>query len=315
VDKAIDPHSETSADAAASSGDAILIGGVSGSGKSVALAALEDSGYYAVGNLPLSLVAETVDYLKRAGQDRVAITFDLKTGAGLSGLPEAMDTLRRAGWAVRFLVLDAQTDTLVKRFSETRRRHPFSSDVLTLTEAIEFERELLAEVRGLGFVFDTSDQSAAALRAWIKDFVSVDASRLTLQFESFGFKHGIPLDADLVFDVRCLPNPHYERELSPLTGRDAPVVEFLERLPEVERMYADIYHFVAGWLPDYARDNRNYLTVAIGCTGGRHRSVYFVERLARAFAARYQVLKRHREIGAAADADAIGADLDASGGP
>lgn len=276
--------------------DVILIGGVSGSGKSVALGALEDFGYYAVANLPLSLVAETADFLRRAGQDRIAVTFDLKTGAGLDGLPEAMAALRAAGWSVRFLLLDAKTDTLVKRFSETRRRHPFSSEALTLTEAIEFERALLADVRDLGFVFDTSDLSAAALRNWIKDFAAVDASRLTLQFESFGFKHGVPLDADLVFDVRCLPNPHYEPELSPLTGRDAPVVEFLERVPEVERMYGDIYHFVAGWLPEYARDNRNYLTVAIGCTGGRHRSVYFVERLARAFEPRYQVLKRHREI-------------------
>ncbi|HVE50455.1 MAG TPA: RNase adapter RapZ [Casimicrobiaceae bacterium] len=284
--------------------DAILIGGVSGSGKSVALAALEDSGYYAVANLPLSLVAETADYLKRADQRCLAITLDVKTGAGLSGLPEAMESLREAGWSVRFLVLDARTETLVKRFSETRRRHPFSSEVLTLTEAIEFERELLAEVRDLGFTFDTSDLPAAALRGWIKDFISVDASRLTLQFESFGFKHGVPLDADLVFDVRCLPNPHYERELSPLTGQDSAVVAFLEQLPEVERMYNDIYHFVASWLPDYARDNRNYLTVAIGCTGGRHRSVYFVERLSRAFSPRYQVLKRHREIGVLPDASA-----------
>jgi RNase adapter protein RapZ len=277
--------------------DVILIGGVSGSGKSVALGALEDFGYYAVANLPLSLVAETADFLRRADQDRIAVTFDLKTGAGLDGLAEAIAALRAAGWNVRFLLLDAKTDTLVKRFSETRRRHPFSSEALTLTEAIEFERALLADVRDVGFVFDTSDLSAAALRNWIKDFVAVDASRLTLQFESFGFKHGVPLDADLVFDVRCLPNPHYEPELSPLTGRDAPVVEFLERVPEVERMYGDIYHFVAGWLPEYARDNRNYLTVAIGCTGGRHRSVYFAERLARAFEPRYQVLKRHREIG------------------
>lgn len=276
--------------------DVILIGGVSGSGKSVALGALEDSGYYAVANLPLSLVAETAEFLRRASQERIAVTFDLKTGAGLDGVPEAMTALRASGWSVRFLVLDAKTDTLVKRFSETRRRHPFSSEALTLTEAIEFERALLADVRDLAFVFDTSDLPAAALRNWIKDFAAVDASRLTLQFESFGFKHGVPLDADLVFDVRCLPNPHYEPALSPLTGRDAPVVEFLERVPEVERMYGDIYHFVAGWLPDYARDNRNYLTVAIGCTGGRHRSVYFVERLARAFAPRYQVLRRHREM-------------------
>jgi UPF0042 nucleotide-binding protein len=198
---------------------------------------------------------------------------------------------------VRFLYLDAKTDTLVKRFSETRRRHPFSSDERTLTEAIDYERGLLAEARELGFAFDTSDLSAAALRGWIKDFIAVDPTKLTLQFESFGFKHGVPLDADLVFDVRCLPNPHYEPALAPLTGKDAAVVDFLEALPEVERMYGDIYHFVASWLPDYARDNRNYLTVAVGCTGGRHRSVYLVERLARTFGTRHQVLVRHRELG------------------
>jgi len=277
--------------------DLLLIGGVSGSGKSVALAALEDSGYYAVNNLPLPLVAETTRYLAEAGRDRVAIALDVKTAPGLADLPDTLARLRTAGWGVRFLYLDAKTETLVKRFSETRRRHPFSSDTRTLTEAIDYERLLLAEVRPLGFAFDTSELSSAALRSWIKDFVSVDASKLTLLLESFGFKHGVPLDADLVFDVRCLPNPHYESALQPLTGRDPPVVAFLEKVPEVERMYGDIYHFVASWLPDYARDNRNYLTVAIGCTGGRHRSVYFVERLARAFSPRYQVLTRHRELG------------------
>jgi UPF0042 nucleotide-binding protein len=277
--------------------DLLLIGGVSGSGKSVALAALEDSGYYAVNNLPLPLVAETADYLAKANRDRVAIALDVKTAPGLAGLPETIAQLASAGWNVRFLCLDAKTPTLVKRFSETRRRHPFSTDTRTLTEAIEYERALLAEMRPLGFAFDTSDLPAAALRTWIKDFISVDATRLTLLFESFGFKHGVPLDADLVFDVRCLPNPHYEPALQAQTGRDADVVDFLEKLPEVQRMYNDIYHFVASWLPDYARDNRNYLTVAIGCTGGRHRSVYFAERLARTFSPRYQVQTRHRELG------------------
>jgi UPF0042 nucleotide-binding protein len=277
--------------------DLLLIGGVSGSGKSVALGALEDSGYYAVNNLPLPLVAETARYLAEAGRDRVAIALDVKTPPGLTDLPDTLERLRSTGWSVRFLYLDAKTETLVKRFSETRRRHPFSSDARTLTEAIDYERALLADARPLGFAFDTSELSSAALRAWIKDFVSVDASRLTLLLESFGFKHGVPLDADLVFDVRCLPNPHYEPALQALTGRDPPVVRFLEKLPEVERMYGDIYHFVASWLPDYARDNRNYLTVAIGCTGGRHRSVYFAERLALAFSPRYQVLTRHRELG------------------
>jgi UPF0042 nucleotide-binding protein len=275
--------------------DLLLIGGVSGSGKSVALAALEDGGYHAINNLPPAMLVDTVANLGRSGQTRVAIALDVKTGPGLPGLREAIRALRALGWSVRFLYLDAKTDTLVKRFSETRRRHPLSSGERTLTEAIEHERALLAPVREEGFVFDTSDLPAAALRAWIKDFVAADPSKLTILFESFGFKHGVPLDADLVFDVRCLPNPHYEEALAPLTGRDAAVVDFLERAPEVERMYNDIYHFVSSWLPDYARDNRNYLTVAIGCTGGRHRSVYLAERLAKAFGSRYQVLVRHRE--------------------
>jgi UPF0042 nucleotide-binding protein len=276
--------------------DILLIGGLSGSGKNVALGALEDSGYYAVNNLPLPLLGQTVDYLLAAGRARLAIALDVKIAPGFRDLPVAIAALQQRGLAVRFLFLEAQTETLVKRFSETRRRHPFAGEDRTLTEAIEFERSLVADVRTLGFVFDTSNLPAASLRAWVKDFISVDPSKLTLLFESFGFKHGVPLDADLVFDVRCLPNPHYEDELRPLTGRDAPVVTFLETVPEVERMYGDIYHFVASWLPDYARDNRNNLTVAIGCTGGRHRSVYFVERLAQAFSPRHQVLKRHREL-------------------
>ena len=277
--------------------DLLLIGGVSGSGKSVALAALEDSGYYAVSNLPVSQLAGLIEHLKAAQVDRVAVVLDLKTGPGLAGLAKAMEAARAQGWTVRYLHLDTKTDTLVKRFSETRRRHPFSGGERTLTEAIEFERALVADARSLGYSFDTSDLAAAALRAWIKDFISVDPSKLTLLFQSFGYKQGVPLDADLVFDVRCLPNPHYEPALAAQNGRDGAVIAYLEKLPEVERMYSDIYHFVASWLPDYARDNRNYLTVAVGCTGGQHRSVYLSERLAKAFAPRYQVLVRHRELG------------------
>jgi UPF0042 nucleotide-binding protein len=275
--------------------DLVLIGGVSGSGKSVALGALEDSGYDTIGNLPVALVVPTVDHLATPGS-RIAIALDAKSGPGLPGLGAAIDALKHRGFTVRFVFLDAKVETLVKRFSETRRRHPFSSDDRTLVEAIEHERGQLAEARLLGTVFDTSELSAASLRNWVREFVSVDSSKMTLLFESFGYKHGVPLDADLVFDVRCLPNPHYEPHLAPQTGKDAEVVAFLESAPEVERMYGDIYHFVASWLPDYARDNRNYLTVAIGCTGGRHRSVYLVERLARAFAPRYQVQRRHREL-------------------
>jgi len=276
--------------------DLLLIGGVSGSGKSVALAALEDAGYYAVNNLPPTLLPQTIAHLAASGQHRVAVALDVKTGPGLPGLADTIARARAAGWNVRFVYLDAKVGTLVKRFSETRRRHPFSSDQRTLTEAIDYERNLLAEARELGFAFDTSDLPAAALRGWIKDLIAVDPTKLTLLFESFGFKHGVPLDADLVFDVRCLPNPHYEPALAPLTGKDWPVVAFLEALPQVTRMYADIHHFVSSWLPDYARDNRNYLTVAVGCTGGRHRSVYLVEQLARAFGDRQQVLVRHREL-------------------
>ena len=200
---------------------------------------------------------------------------------------------------MRFLFLDAKTDTLVKRFSETRRRHPFSSDERTLTEAIEL-RARAARRRARRSASCSTPATCRPPRCAAGSRTSSPSTRrkLTLLFESFGFKHGVPLDADLVFDVRCLPNPHYEPELAPLTGRDAAGRRVpRDACPRSSGCTRDIYHFVASWLPDYARDNRNYLTVAIGCTGGRHRSVYLVERLARAFAPRYQVLIRHRELG------------------
>ncbi len=277
--------------------DLLLIGGVSGSGKSVALGALEDSGYYAVGNLPAPLVAPLAAYLQGDRCDRVAISLEVKSADSLGNFPQFLDELRTQGWSVRFLYLDAKTETLVKRFSETRRRHPLSRDDRTLHEAILLERQMLADLANLGYHVDTSDLSAHALRGWIKDFISIDAARMTLLFQSFGFKHGVPLDADLVFDVRCLPNPHYEPQLAALTGKDTAVVAFLEAHGEVENMYADIRNYLSKWLPAYALDNRNYLTVAIGCTGGRHRSVYLVERLGAAFCAQYQTLRRHRELG------------------
>lgn len=274
----------------------LLIGGMSGSGKSVALGALEDSGYYAVNNLPPAQVAPLVRHLHESNHDRVAIALDLKTEGAMSALPGAMAELRMAGWSVHFLYLDTKNETLVKRFSETRRKHPLSTEERTLNEAIDLERRTLSEVRALGYHFDTSDLPAHALRAWIKDFVRVDTSGLTLLFQSFGYKHGVPLDADLVFDVRCLPNPHYEAKLAPLTGCDQPVVDYFHLYPEVEKMYCDIRDFLRNWLPAYGRDNRNYLSVALGCTGGRHRSVYLVERLAEEFDHEAAVLKRHREL-------------------
>ena len=221
---------------------------------------------------------------------------DVRSGQTLEDLPAWVTELRRRSIDLRMLFLDAKTDTLVKRFSETRRRHPLSDDTRTLPECIEAERELLGEVSALAHHVDTSDLSPHALRAWVKDFVGLPGSGLTLLFQSFAFKNGVPLDADLVFDVRCLPNPHYDPLLRPLTGLDAPVIEFLRADPMVQKMHADIWHFLDEWLPCYIRDNRSYLTVGIGCTGGRHRSVYLAEVLAPRFRSLVPVLVRHREL-------------------
>jgi len=274
----------------------ILITGLSGSGKSVALNVLEDSGYYYVDNLPLQLLQQTVEVLAASRQERAALSINLRSARELAGLPGQLADFRKRGHDVRVLFLEAKTDTLIKRFSETRRRHPLADDKLTLTECIERERELLAEIADHAHRVDTSDLGPSTLRDWIKDFVGLPHAGLTLLFESFGFKHGLPLNADLVFDARCLPNPNYDPRLRPLTGRDRPVIEFLEADPAAQKMLEDIRRFVADWLPAFERDNRSYLTVAVGCTGGQHRSVYLVETLAGLFRSRTQVLVRHREL-------------------
>jgi len=274
----------------------VLVSGLSGSGKSIAIAVLEDIGFYCVDNLPLAMLQPLVDYLTREGHSRIAIAIDARSSASFAQLPQIAETLREQGADLRVIFLEAKTLTLVKRFSETRRRHPLSSDNVSLQEAIQLEREMLADIAPLAHRIDTSDLSASALRLWIKDLIGQDRSRITLLFESFGFKHGIPLDADLVFDVRCLPNPHYVAELRPLIGRDQPVKDFLEASPDAMALLADIRGFVESWLPCFIRDHRAYLTVAIGCTGGQHRSVYFAEALATAFREREQVLVRHREL-------------------
>ena len=273
-----------------------LISGLSGSGKSIALKVLEDSGYYCVDNLPVEILPALMNQLGQAGYKRIAVSIDVRSGSSVQQLPQQIAQLKQQGMDVHLLFLDAQTDTLVKRFSETRRRHPLSDDKRTLPECVQLERELLANIASIGHHIDTSDLRANALQSWVRDFIKVDRANLTLLFQSFGFKHGIPLDADLVFDVRCLPNPHYDPLLRPLTGRDAAVVEFLENTPSADKMYDDIRKFVADWLPCFIADNRSYLTVAIGCTGGQHRSVYFAEKLARHFEVQQQVLLRHREL-------------------
>jgi UPF0042 nucleotide-binding protein len=273
-----------------------LISGLSGSGKSIALKVLEDSGYYCVDNLPADLLAALVDHLLHAGYDNIAVSIDVRSANSVQRLPPLLQQIRQQGMDVHVLFLDAQADTLVKRFSETRRLHPLSNGVRTLPECVSHERELLAEISDIGHHIDTTELNANALRAWIRQFIDVDRARLTLLFQSFGYKHGIPLDSDLVFDVRCLPNPHYDPKLRPLTGRDAAVIEFLENSAGTQEMFGDIRDFVTRWLPGFIADNRSYLTVAIGCTGGQHRSVYLAEKLARHFEHQQQVLVRHREL-------------------
>ena len=273
----------------------ILISGLSGSGKSIALNVLEDAGYYCVDNLPLRLLSDLTRILLQSGNERIAVSIDVRSIGSLTQLPQHIQALRVRGMDVRLLFLEAKTDTLVKRFSETRRKHPLSDDRLTLPECIEHEREMLAEIRELAHKMDTSDLSPNVLRSWVQEFIHIDRSKLTLLFQSFGFKHGLPLDSDMVFDVRCLPNPFYDLNLRPLTGNQKEVVDYLESDESVGRMYEDIKAFLETWIPCFIRDNRSYLSVSIGCTGGQHRSVYMVEKLAAHFSS-LQVLIRHREL-------------------
>ena len=273
----------------------IVITGLSGSGKSVALRVLEDAAFYSIDNLPAALLPETAHYLELSGYQDVAMSIDARSERGLAGLPAELERLRKTV-DLRVLFLEAKDDTLIKRYSETRRRHPLQLGERSLPECIRAEREMLAELSGLGHRMDTSDLSANALRSWIKDLLRLQSASFTLVFQSFGFKNGIPLDADLVFDVRCLPNPHYDPYLRPLTGRDAAVIAFLQGNAQVRQMLEDIRAYVAKWLPSYIRDNRSYFTVALGCTGGQHRSVFFAEALADAFGDRQQVMVRHREL-------------------
>ncbi len=275
----------------------VIISGLSGSGKSIALNMLEDTAYYCVDNLPSQLLQQLVDHLGQQGYDKVAVAIDIRGGESIAMLPQQLAALRANELELQFLFLDTKTETLLKRYSETRRRHPLANEQRTVSEAIAEERVRLESLSELGHHIDTSDLKPNALREWIRQFTSSEGQQgLTLIFESFGFKHGVPLDAELVFDVRCLPNPHYDLNLRPLSGRNAPVIAFLEAEPEVLQMRDDIARFIATWLPCYVRDHRNYLTVGLGCTGGQHRSVYFAEWLGRRFQNQARVLVRHREL-------------------
>ena len=280
----------------------VVVTGMSGSGKSVALAALEDIGYYCVDNLPPELLDPLIA-LKGGQSRRLAIAIDVRSTQSLSALPLLLQGLRDRNLRVQLIFMDASDDTLVRRFSETRRRHPLShanDDHAreTLMQAIARERELLSDLRERSHVIDTSHLRPQQLRSFVTDLIGARAAQLTLVFESFGFKRGVTLDADYVFDVRMLPNPYYEPDLRPLTGQDRPVIVYLERQPQVKRMQTQIADFLHSWLPALARDHRSYVTVAIGCTGGQHRSVYLVETLAAMFDAQWPTLIRHRELDA-----------------
>ncbi|MCA0438980.1 MAG: RNase adapter RapZ [Proteobacteria bacterium] len=279
----------------------VVITGMSGSGKSLALRALEDSGYYCVDNLPPELLASFVALEHSHRSQRVAVAMDVRSATALPLVPQQLNRLRAEGVQVRSLFLDASTGTLVRRFSETRRRHPLSQHELpetrlALVQTIELERQLLAELREQSYVIDTSVLRPAQLLTYVKELLAVKPGQLTLVFESFAFKHGVPFDSDYVFDVRMLPNPHYEPTLRALTGRDAPVAEYLRQQPEVERMQSDISQFLEHWLDALAQNHRSYVTVAIGCTGGQHRSVYLAEQLSAQFASHWSTLCRHREL-------------------
>lgn len=279
----------------------VIVSGLSGSGKSVVMRILEDAGYCCVDNLPAAFLTQLIEQWQAVGESHLAVSCDTRSATSLQAVPQAIEALRQAGHDVKVLFLTANDTALIQRYSESRRRHPLaqlsSQPALTLHECIQQERDLLSSVATLANVIDTSALPVQTLRTWVNDFVSADRAALTLLFESFAFKHGIPLDADLVFDVRCLPNPFYDPNLRPLTGLDAPVADFLCAQAPVGEMIADITQFVEKWLPRYVHDNRSYLTIAIGCTGGQHRSVYCVQQIARHFAPTQQVIVRHRALG------------------
>lgn len=280
----------------------VIVTGLSGAGKSVAIRQLEDSGYYCVDNLPVHFIHEVALDLQRHGYQRVAMAIDARSRMNLAELKTGLEGLAASGVEVRSLFLTASVPTLIQRFSETRRRHPLTIPSaageagLTLSEAVKKERELLAPAEPYAQVIDTSNLSPNTLRDWVRRFIEAPATSMTLAFESFAFKKGIPVAADLLFDVRNLPNPYYDPALRPFTGLDQPIIDFMTRQPDAQAMIDDIERFIRRWLPSYEAQNRHYLTVAVGCTGGQHRSVYVAQTLADRFRDIAGVVVRHRQV-------------------
>ncbi|TCK17553.1 UPF0042 nucleotide-binding protein [Thiogranum longum] len=280
----------------------IIVSGLSGSGKSVALHTLEDLGYYCIDNLPAGLLSALALELEQAAKpvEKVAVGIDARNlPQSLQQFNDILDKLKSRGISNEILFITCDPATLIKRFSETRRRHPLSDTHISLAEAIELERQLLEPIaRRADLFIDTSQTTVHQLRDMVQQRVERrEDNHLSLMFQSFGFKHGIPGDADFVFDARCLPNPHWRPELRPLTGRDEAVAQYLGNEAQVTAMVDNLTAFLDTWIPAFEADNRSYLTVAIGCTGGQHRSVYLVEQLQHYFRTRYpNVTTRHREL-------------------
>lgn len=280
----------------------IIVSGLSGSGKTIGLHALEDMGYYCIDNLPVRLLPVFAQQISESDTDtlqRVAVGIDARNRTFLDDLPDSLARLREMGFNYEILFFQADESILIKRYKETRRKHPLTDTDTSLLEGIEQEKLQLEPLSSNADLrIDTTYTTPHDLRRQIRDFASDGSDTgLTLMFRSFGFKHGTPLDADYVFDIRCLPNPYWQPELRRFTGLDEPIIDFMERHEAVEEMIESIRLFLEKWIPAFGQEHRNYLTIGIGCTGGLHRSVYVAERLARYFGARdIRTLVRHREL-------------------
>ncbi len=277
----------------------VIVSGRSGSGKTISLHVLEDLGYYCVDNLPVDMLPGLVSRLQE-DHPRLAVSIDARNlPTDVHVLKDVISELRQPGWHGEIIYLDADHKSLLRRFSETRRRHPLTNDKVSLQEAIEREHALLAPLASMAdMTIDTSHLTQHQLCGLIRDRVAREnTSRLQLLIQSFGFKNGMPADADFIFDVRCLPNPYWQTDLRALTGCDKPVADYLQSYPEVKQMVEDIIRFLDNWIPRFEADNRSYLTVGIGCTGGQHRSVYVTEQLVnKAHQLQMNVQVRHRDL-------------------
>lgn len=282
----------------------IIISGLSGSGKTVALNTLEDEGFYCVDNLPLGLLpnlTETISSRQMQIYDQVAVGIDARSGAqDLQRFNEIIKSVKNDKITIEIIFFEAAINELIKRFSDTRRRHPLTRKGIPLAEAIDIERNLLSPISlKADLCIDTTHTNVHQLRALVKDrIISRPAEQMSILIQSFGFKHSVPTDSDFVFDVRCLPNPHWEPQLRPFTGQDPAVQAFFKDQDDVIDMYSHIRNFLEYWIPKFAEQNRYYLTASIGCTGGQHRSVYIAELLNTYFQGKFEnVSLRHREIG------------------